>query len=228
MPDSEMKQEEVLGTCRLASYLSDSIVDGPGLRLVLFTQGCPHRCPGCHNPQTHLRVGGKMTDLNELLERYERNPLLQGVTLSGGEPFMQAGALAPFARAIRARGGDVIVYSGFTYKQLKLMAEGRSPGEKFSRMPSFKPDAAGVRALLDACDLLIDGPFVVSLRNIDLLFRGSSNQRLLALSEHGHEMLRKIGLEAETPETLPEQEGGKKEEQSEGQKAGLENSMRKP
>lgn len=197
MPDSDTAKREDLGTCRLASYISDSIVDGPGLRLVLFTQGCPHRCRGCHNPTTHLRVGGKLQDLGELVEIYEGNPLLQGITLSGGEPMMQAGALAPFARAIRARGGDVVCYSGFTYEQILKMAEGESPGEKFSRMKSFKVDADGVRALLEEIDLLIDGPFVESLRNIDLLFRGSSNQRLIALSPRGEEMLEEIGEDPE-------------------------------
>lgn len=182
------------GSCRAASYVSDSIVDGPGLRLVLFTQGCPHRCPGCHNPSTHIRVGGKTQDLGELIAVYDKNPLLQGVTLSGGEPFMQAGRLVAFAKAIHERGGDVVCYTGFTHEQLLKMTRGESPGEKFSRMKSFMPDPEGVAALLGEIDLLIDGPFVLKLRNIDLLFRGSSNQRLIPLTPRGEEMLRQCGL----------------------------------
>mgnify|MGYP001209303540 CR=1 FL=1 len=189
MAEAKRTKASDLGSCRLASYLSDSIVDGPGLRLVLFTQGCPHRCRGCHNPSTHLNVGGYKQDLNELLAVYEANPLLEGITLSGGEPLLHAAALAPFAAAIRERDGDVILYSGFTLEQIRKMMRGESPGEKFSRMKMFKPDPEGIKALMGQTDILIDGPFVENKRNIDLLFRGSENQRLIPLTARGRTML---------------------------------------
>src|SRR5690554_4964978 len=82
---------------RLASVVEESIVDGPGVRFVLFTQVCPHRCPGCHNPQTHLLTGGALFSLEKILSLYEAHPACRGITLSGGEPFLQAGPLAKIA-----------------------------------------------------------------------------------------------------------------------------------
>ena len=99
-------------TIRLASILEESIADGPGLRFVVFAQGCPHRCRGCHNPQTFLYVGGREFTISRLLELYRKNPLSRGITLSGGEPFLQAGPLAQLARAVHAEGGDIVTYSG--------------------------------------------------------------------------------------------------------------------
>lgn len=148
---------------RLAGIVEDSIVDGPGLRLTIFTQGCPHDCPGCHNPETHPLNGGSFHTLDELVARYRENPLLAGVTFSGGEPFLQAGALAELAARIHALGGTVITYTGFVFEDLAARA---------------LKDAA-VDALLDATDLLIDGPYIQALRSLDIAWRGSSNQRLL-------------------------------------------------
>ena len=138
-------------------------MDGPGLRLTIFTQGCPHDCPGCHNPETHPVNGGSFHTLDELVARYRENPLLAGVTFSGGEPFLQAGALAELAARIHALGGTVITYTGFVFEDLAARA---------------LKDAA-VAALLDATDLLIDGPYIKALRSLDIAWRGSSNQRLL-------------------------------------------------
>ncbi|MBD5608503.1 MAG: 4Fe-4S cluster-binding domain-containing protein, partial [Desulfovibrio sp.] len=103
---------------RIADILDDSIVDGPGLRLTVFTQGCPRRCKGCHNPGTHDRFGGREVAISEILEQYRDNPLLSGITFSGGEPFLQPEALAKLARLIHAAGGDVIVYTGFYFEDL--------------------------------------------------------------------------------------------------------------
>ena len=83
---------------RLSGVISESIVDGPGFRYVVFTQGCPHGCPGCHNPQTHDFNGGTLIDPLTLLPEIDENPLLAGVTFSGGEPFCQPEALLPLAR----------------------------------------------------------------------------------------------------------------------------------
>ena len=148
---------------RLAGIVEDSIVDGPGLRLTLFTQGCPHDCPGCHNPETHPVNAGSFFSLEELVARYAENPLLAGVTFSGGEPFLQAGPLAELADRIHALGGTVITYTGFIFEELAHRA---------------RRDAA-IAALLDATDLLIDGPYMEALRSLDIAGRGSSNQRLL-------------------------------------------------
>ena len=145
---------------RIADAFGDSIVDGPGLRYVVFTQGCARGCPGCHNPQTHDYAGGRPVSAEELLERLDRNPLSRGVTLSGGEPFDQAGALLPFAEGVRARGLELAAYTGYVFEELAQM-----------------PD--DVRALLALCDVLIDGPFVEAEKSLLLKFKGSRNQRVV-------------------------------------------------
>ncbi|MDE6734086.1 MAG: radical SAM protein [Desulfovibrio sp.] len=154
---------DVAPRLRLAGIVEDSIVDGPGLRLTIFTQGCPHGCPGCHNPETHPVNGGSFHSLDELAARYRENPLLSGVTFSGGEPFLQAQPLAVLAGRIHTLGGTVITYTGYIFEELAARA---------------RMDAA-VAALLDATDLLIDGPYIEALRSLDIAWRGSSNQRLL-------------------------------------------------
>ena len=92
-------------TLRIAGIVRESIVDGEGLRFVIFGQGCPHRCPGCHNPQTHDFSGGTVVPFSRLLSEIRKNPLLKGVTFSGGEPFCQAEAFARLARQIRTLPG---------------------------------------------------------------------------------------------------------------------------
>ena len=146
---------------RIASTVSDSIVDGPGLRFTVFTQGCPHHCPGCHNPATHDPSGGREVAVAELAAQLSTNPLTEGLTLSGGEPFLQAADCAALAQRARARGLDVWTYTGYTWEA--LAASGR-------------PDWT---ALLDATDVLVDGPFVQARKSYDALFRGSDNQRLI-------------------------------------------------
>lgn len=148
---------------RLAGVIRESIVDGPGIRMTIFTQGCPHNCEGCHNPQTHSYDGGYISHPENILKAIDENPLLRGVTFSGGEPFMQAGALAELAVEIHKRGLDVLTYTGFTYEQLT---------ESFEKIPERK-------ALLEQTDYLIDGKFVMALKSYDLQFRGSSNQRII-------------------------------------------------
>lgn len=147
-------------TLRLAGITQDSITDGPGIRLALFAQGCPHRCPGCHNPQTHPFSGGRLLTLGEITKLLSQNPLYAGVTFSGGEPFLQAKILAKLAAHVKTAGGTVITYTGYTLDQLKVRGE----------------DA---RLLLSKTDLLIDGRYEASLRSLELPYRGSKNQRLL-------------------------------------------------
>ena len=146
---------------RLAGIVDESIVDGKGIRMTVFTQGCPHHCPGCHNPQTHDFTGGTEEDTDEIFERFCEDPLLRGITFSGGEPFCQPVPLKALADRVHSVKKDVTIYTGWTYEQLIAMHD---------------PD---VDALLSVCDVLVDGPFVESLKDPDLLFRGSENQRLI-------------------------------------------------
>lgn len=148
---------------RLSGIVEESIVDGPGLRYVLFTQGCPHGCKGCHNPETHSLEGGFLRSAETVLAQFVENPLLAGITFSGGEPFLQAHALCAVAEGVRAQGKNVLVYTGFTYEQLLARVE----------------KEAGVGRLLELADILIDGPYVEALRDLELQFRGSANQRML-------------------------------------------------
>lgn len=145
---------------RIANYIQDSIVDGKGLRFTLFTQGCPHRCEGCHNPQTHDFDGGREMSTDEIVAIILKNPLTDGVTFSGGEPFAQARDCAVIARAVREKGLNVWAYSGYTFEQL---LEGSDD----------------MRELLSLCDVLVDGPFILAQRSLSLKWRGSANQRVL-------------------------------------------------
>ncbi|MDR2649930.1 MAG: anaerobic ribonucleoside-triphosphate reductase activating protein [Clostridiales bacterium] len=152
---------------RLAGVIKESIVDGPGLRYVVFAQGCPHRCKGCHNERTWAFDGGFETEPSTIVADMKLNPLLDGVTLSGGEPFRQSGGMAELARLAREAGYNVFTYTGYIYEELlNLSLTDRS-----------------VRALLDYSDTLIDGPFISEYKSYDIAFRGSSNQRAIRLSE---------------------------------------------
>lgn len=146
---------------RLANTVNDSIVDGHGLRFAVFTQGCPHHCPGCHNPDTHDPNGGRDATLDELMAQMDKNPLVEGLTLSGGEPFAQAAACAQLAKLAHDRGKNVWTYTGYTYEH--LLAKNR-------------PDW---NALLAETDVLVDGPFLEKEKSYELHFRGSRNQRLI-------------------------------------------------
>lgn len=146
---------------RIANVIQDSIVDGPGLRMTVFTQGCPHRCPGCHNPHTHDPDGGREVTVAELVAMLDKNPLTDGLTLSGGDPFLQAGECALLARAARERGKSVWTYTGWTWEQ--LTAAGNKDWD----------------ALLANTDVLVDGPFIRAERSYEARFRGSANQRLI-------------------------------------------------
>lgn len=146
---------------RIADYIRESFVDGPGIRFTVFVQGCPHGCPGCHNPQTHDFDGGREISVDEIIRLMRKDPLLSGVTLSGGEPFCQPEPLIELAEETHRLGLNVFAYSGWTYEEL-----------------TADPDKA---ALLAVCDWLADGPFLLSERDLELQFRGSRNQRLIDL-----------------------------------------------
>jgi anaerobic ribonucleoside-triphosphate reductase activating protein len=144
----------------LSGIVQDSIVDGPGIRTTIFCQGCPHHCPGCHNPETW--AFGRGTDIEEerLLEIVKENPLCRGVTFSGGEPFSQAAGYAKLAKLLKQEGYEVASYSGFTFEEL---LNGTDDQKK----------------LLSAIDILIDGPFLQGEKSLEIAFRGSKNQRIL-------------------------------------------------
>lgn len=147
---------------RIANAINDSIVDGPGLRYTIFTQGCPHGCPRCHNPATHDPQGGEERSVAALALGLE-NPLLAGLTLSGGEPFAQAEDCAALARLAHSRGLNVWTYTGYVYETLAA-----------AENPAWD-------ALLSQTDVLVDGPFLWAQQSYGALFRGSTNQRLIDL-----------------------------------------------
>lgn len=148
---------------RLAGVVRESIVDGPGIRFVVFAQGCPHHCNGCQNAQTWPFTDGKETPPARVLAAMRENPLLAGLTLSGGEPFCQCAAMADLAEAAKDAGYSVWAYTGYTWE--KLAARGMN-----------EPD---VPRLLRALDVLVDGRFEQDKMSYDLLYKGSSNQRVL-------------------------------------------------
>ncbi len=150
---------------RIAGVVKESIVDGKGVRFVVFAQGCPHNCPGCQNPQTHDFNGGKIENTENIVKVIKKDPLLSGVTFSGGEPFMQAEKFACLAKEIRAANPrlDITSYTGFTFEEL---------------LEKSKTDE-GVANLLEQCDVLIDGKYIEAERDLTLRFRGSRNQRII-------------------------------------------------
>ncbi len=152
---------------RIAGVVDESIVDGPGIRYVVFVQGCPHRCVGCHNEQTHDFEGGTDVDAELLLDEIKADPLITGVTFSGGEPFCQPESLAWLASEVKDLGKDLMVYSGWTYEELVKKAS----------------DEPAVGHILELADRLVDGRFVLAERDLELKFRGSRNQRYIDLKK---------------------------------------------
>jgi len=157
-----------LSKLRLAGIVKESIVDGPGLRLAMFAQGCPHKCRGCHNPETHPFEGGSEYTVSQILDMAVANPLLDGLTLSGGEPFAQAEAFGELARGAQARGLSVWTYTGYVWEELAGIT-----GEK----------QEGIDLLLRNTDVLVDGRYEESKRDYTLRFRGSSNQRMIDVTK---------------------------------------------
>lgn len=148
---------------RLAGVVRESIVDGPGIRMTVFVQGCPHHCKGCHNAHTWDFEGGYNGSVERIIEEAKKDPLIKGVTLSGGEPFAQAKALTVLAKEARGIGLNVFCYSGYTFEALYA---------QFDEHPEY-------RELLEECDWLVDGPFIEEEMSLMLHFRGSRNQRIL-------------------------------------------------
>jgi anaerobic ribonucleoside-triphosphate reductase activating protein len=148
---------------RVAGIINESIVDGPGIRMVIFAQGCKHHCKGCHNPQTHTFEGGEVVETEKIISEIKRNPLLDGVTFSGGDPFEQASDFAALAVKVKEMGLNVITYTGYTYEQIV----------------NSSTKNEGFKKLLENSDMLVDGPFQLERKNLMLKFRGSENQRII-------------------------------------------------
>ena len=155
----------------IAGIVDDSIVDGDGCRLTVFVQGCHRRCHGCQNPETQPMEGGRRIDTADILAKVKANPLLAGVTFSGGEPFLQPAPLTKLARQAHARGLDVWSYTGFTLEDL------------------LSRNNPAIDALLKEIDVLVDGRYEEKLRDLTLNFRGSANQRVIDMNAY-----RKTGI----------------------------------
>jgi anaerobic ribonucleoside-triphosphate reductase activating protein len=163
-----MSNNEIIKTgqvIRVCGIEPESIVDGPGFRYVLFVQGCPHRCKGCHNPESHDPDGGVGMTTGEIFADIMENPHLRGVTFSGGEPFEQVPALIELAKMCKEAGLSLMSYSGYTLEELERRKD---------------PDTD---ELLGMLDVLVDGRYDEKLRNLTLIYCGSENQRVIDMKK---------------------------------------------
>lgn len=145
---------------RMYGLEQNSYVDGPGIRMAIFFQGCLHKCEGCHNPGSWPMYGGEKIDTNDLMKKMANDPLLDGITLSGGEPFLQPQPALALARFARQKGLSVWCYTGYTFEQINEWQDNR-------------------KTLLQNIDVLVDGPFKLEEKSLDVPWRGSRNQRLI-------------------------------------------------
>ena len=150
-------------TVRLAGIAYESLVNGPGLRRVFFSQGCFHNCKGCFNPDTHDFNGGEERNMDELIKDVEDNPMLQGVTFSGGDPFERAEEFAYMAIKLKKTNKNIWCFTGYTYEYILEHLDERK----------------GWKELLSNIDVLVDGRFIEEKKQEGLKYRGSSNQRLI-------------------------------------------------
>lgn len=150
---------------RIAGIVSESVVDGPGIRFCVFVQGCPHNCFGCHNPHTHDFNGGEEVLISEIVEQIKKKDFIHGVTISGGEPFCQSSACYELGLQIKKLNKNLLIYSGYYLKELLDM----SKKNKY------------VKKLLKITDILIDGPFILEKKDLSLAYRGSTNQNVINL-----------------------------------------------
>lgn len=152
---------------KVSGIIKESVVDGPGIRYAIFTQGCFHKCEGCHNPQTHDPQGGYFVDTEDLFQEIIKNPIISGVTFTGGEPFLHADKLADLAIKLNNAGMNdmnIIVYTGYTYEEIQNL---------------IKEGSLSYFRLINNIDYLIDGKFDKSKASLDCPFRGSTNQRII-------------------------------------------------
>lgn len=159
----ESNTSQLINRLRISGIVEESIVDGPGIRLTVFTQGCSHNCAGCHNPVTHDYNGGVEIQIDEILNMLKENPLLDGITISGGEPFDQAEPCTELAKKVKEMGLSVVIYTGYQYEYLLKSKSHRN--------------------LLYQADILIDGKFDIRKMDLTLPFRGSTNQRIIDVNK---------------------------------------------
>lgn len=155
---------------RLSGIAYESLVNGPGLRRVLFAQGCRHNCEGCFNPDTHSMSGGKLVDMDEIVESIKGNPMLSGVTFSGGDPFEQADKFAYIAGKLKESDMNIWCYTGYVYEYLI----------------EHQSEHAGWSELLQNIDVLIDGEFDESKKDPAINYRGSTNQRIIDIKNSSY------------------------------------------
>lgn len=148
---------------RLSGMLSESLVNGEGLRYVIFAQICKHNCPGCFNPDTHSETGGTWFDLDDVLHTILKNPLIDGVTFSGGDPLEQADKFSYLAKQLKEAGLNIWCYTGYTYESIL---------ENLNKK-------VGLKELISCIDVLVDGRFEQDKKDPNLKFRGSTNQRII-------------------------------------------------
>ena len=154
-------------TVRLAGIAYESLVNGPGMRRVFFVQGCKHKCKGCFNPETHSFEDGEIMDMDKLIKDVLDNPILKGVTFSGGDPIEQAHSFAYMAKAFKNSNLNIWCYTGYTFEKL---------------LEVMKVDTA-ISELLNNIDVLVDGRFEINNKEEGLRFRGSTNQRIINVKE---------------------------------------------
>lgn len=152
---------------RLAGIAYESLVNGPGIRRVLFAQGCEHGCIGCFNPDTHDFKGGKLVDMDDILRDMKENPLINGITFSGGDCFEQADKFAYLGKKIKGMGLNIWCYTGYTFEYILKNKDNR----------------IGWNELLINIDVLVDGKFENDKKQSELKYRGSSNQRIININE---------------------------------------------
>ncbi len=152
---------------KLSGEIKESIVDGPGIRYVVFTQGCHHNCKGCHNPETHDFDGGYYKEIAEIIEDFKKYPYMTGLTLSGGEPFLQKTAILSLILQFKSLypKKNIIIYTGYTFEAL------------------LNENDDVINEILNNIDYLIDGPFILEKRDISLKFKGSTNQRIIDIKK---------------------------------------------
>ncbi len=168
LDSKDLNNKDNSNEIRVAGFIKESIVDGPGIRFVIFCQGCPHNCKGCHNPSTHSFEGGNLFSPEEIIKAIDENPLLQGVTFSGGEPLCQVDGFLQLAKLVKERGLHLLIYTGYTMEELE------------ERMKSEN----NLKELLMLTDHLIEGRYVEKKRNISLMYRGSENQRIIDMKDY--------------------------------------------
>ena len=146
----------------IAGVKKHTTVNGPGVRYTVFMQGCEHGCKGCHNPETHDLGGGEEVSVKELIDDILATKYIDGVTLSGGDPLLQAEQCRDIVEALKSNGLDIWLYSGFTFDEVAAGKAGEA-----------------AREVLDFIDVMVDGRFIESLKSEEHIWRGSSNQRLI-------------------------------------------------